>query len=116
MNKQAFLQETYDSAFNDELEKISMMGKGTFIKKFKPSGKLSDLKVVEKFQNIMDKHIDVARKNAKKVMSKKTSKMKDWDKANIRTNERFDTKLDGPNKDKVLMSVSENMYRKGMLY
>ena len=27
MNKEAFLQETYDSAFNDELEKIAKKGK-----------------------------------------------------------------------------------------
>ena len=63
MNKQAFLEETYNSAFEDELEKMALLTPKRLLGKVDPSK-------IKKFYNIMSKGEKVPLNKAKDLVNK----------------------------------------------
>ena len=63
MNKEVFLQETYNSAFEDELEKVALLTPKSLLGKVSPSK-------IKKFYNIMSKGEKVPLNKIKNLINK----------------------------------------------
>lgn len=68
MNKQAYLEETYDSAFDDELEKIALISPNKAIKSYSGiKGLLKPKASRKRLKKILSKGVD----SNKKILSRR---------------------------------------------